>query len=366
VSGLRLWDVTDDGPSPLRSVAAASGFINWAQFSPDGAEMVVFTRDGTMERIATGSGEVAGSLPDQLVGIPTYFPGVSADWRFVATAAAADGRTVVRNLQTLEPVGEIAACASPLALAADGSLLVLDGLGPCTPRFGGDGGVKPAADSVLRSRVVDARTGEEVLDLGERGVSHAVFSPPGRFPAARYLVVDVDNEKLEIYDMSTRTLVSSLDFRDTFVWGLSFDPQGRWLAGGSGAGHAWVLDFDAVVNGRDRTDATVFDKLVDQGGTAATSLTADGRLATAGGGDGRVKVWNVATGELVVELTTAAAATAPIAFSPDGSYLVYNDDGVLRRYFLDPERLVELARSRLTRDFTADECRRYLDASQCA
>ena len=58
VSGLRLWDVTDDGPPPLRSVAAASGFINWVQFSPDGAEMVVFTQgrdDGTdRDRIRRG------------------------------------------------------------------------------------------------------------------------------------------------------------------------------------------------------------------------------------------------------------------------------------------------------------------------
>src|SRR6476619_4021061 len=134
--------------------------------------------------------------------------------------------------------------------------------------------------------------------------------------------------------MSTRTLVSSLDFRDNFVWGLSFDPEGRWLAGGGAGGHAWVLDFAAVVGGTDRTHATVFDQVADQGGTAATSLSATGLLATAGGGDSRVKLWNVATGEQVVELATSAQATAPIAFSPDGTYLVYNDGGVLRRYLM--------------------------------
>jgi WD40 repeat protein len=365
VSGLRIWDVTDDGPPALRAVASPSGFVNVAQFSPDGSEMVVFTRDGTMERIATKSGEVVGSLSDQLVGVPTYFPGVSYDWRFVATAAATDGRTVVRSLQTLEPVGEIDPCASPLALSPDGSLLVLDGLGPCTPRFGGSGGVEPTAGSVLRSRVVDAHSGKEILDLGERGVSHALFNPQGRFPAGRFLVVDIDNDTLEIYDMSTRTLISSLNFRDNFVWGLSFDPQGRWLAGGGGGGHAWVLDFAAVVDGKDGKDATVFDKLVDQGGTASTSLSANGLLATAGSGDGRVKLWDVSSGEALLELATTAPATAPMAFSPDGSYLTYNDGGVLRRYLLDPERLVELAQSRLTRGFTPDECRRYLDASDC-
>ena len=114
------------------------------------------------------------------------------------------------------------------------------------------------------------------------------------------------------------------------------------------------------------THATVFDQVADQGGTVATSLSATGLLATAGGGDSRVKLWNVATGQQVVELTTSAPATAPIAFSPDGSYLVYNDGGVLRRYLMDVDRLIELAKSRLTRGLTADECRRHLDASQCA
>ena len=138
-----------------------------------------------------------------------------------------------------------------------------------------------------------------------------------------------------------------------------------WRAAGAAATR-WVLDFAAVVDGKDRTHATVFDQVADQGGTAATSLSATGLLATAGGGDSRVKLWNVATGQQVVELTTSAQATAPIAFSPDGSYLVYNDGGVLRRYLMDVDRLIELAKSRLTRGLTADECRRHLDASQCA
>jgi WD40 repeat protein len=319
-----------------------------------------------MERIATGSGAVVASLDGQLVGLPTFFPAVSADWRLVATTAAADGRSVVRNLQTLAPVREIAPCASPLALSPDGSLLVLDGLGPCTPRFGGSGGVQPSADSVLRSRVIDVASGDEVLDLGERGVSGALFNPPGTFPAGRFLVVDVDDDVLEIYDMSTRRLLSSLDFGEKYVWGLSFDPHGRWLAGGGGVGHAWALDFDAVAAGADPKDAMVFDTVADQGVTAGTALSADGVLASAGLSDGHVKLWNVSTGQLLVELVAGPNGTGAIEFSPDGSYLVYNDGGVMRRYPMDADRLVELAKSRLTRDLTADECRTYLDPTRCS
>jgi hypothetical protein len=52
-----------------------------------------------------------------------------------------------------------------------------------------------------------------------------------------------------------------------------------------------------------------------------------------------------------------------IAFSPDGKLLA----GVrpeplpfVRVWTLDPERLLRIARSRVTRSLTPDECRRYL------
>lgn len=53
-------------------------------------------------------------------------------------------------------------------------------------------------------------------------------------------------------------------------------------------------------------------------------------------------------------------------FSPDGSFLLYADGaGILRKYFLDTDQLVELAESRLTRGLTADECARHLQAARC-
>jgi hypothetical protein len=51
---------------------------------------------------------------------------------------------------------------------------------------------------------------------------------------------------------------------------------------------------------------------------------------------------------------------------PDATTLFYADaDGVLRRYLIDPDQLVELARSRLQRDFTESECLRFFPAGEC-
>jgi hypothetical protein len=71
---------------------------------------------------------------------------------------------------------------------------------------------------------------------------------------------------------------------------------------------------------------------------------------------------------LVVELRTEREEPASyLAFDPHGRYLTYNDaGGVIRRYFLDVNTLIELARDRLTRQMTDDECSRYLQPSGCS
>ncbi len=180
--------------------------------------------------------------------------------------------------------------------------------------------------------------------------------------------MDLDDKVVEIYDMATKKLLTSLDFGDDAVFSLTFDPHGRWLAGGTESGKAWVLDLAAVVAGKAAKDALVFDTTVHNGAAAGVALSADGTLATAGASDGRVKLWDVSSGQLLVELPTAAATNeeAPVVFSPDGNYLLYSDGGVLRRYPLHVDALVTLARSRLTRGLTTDECRQYLSSSQCS
>jgi hypothetical protein len=70
-------------------------------------------------------------------------------------------------------------------------------------------------------------------------------------------------------------------------------------------------------------------------------------------------------GELLLELPRSPPSPRALAFSPDGTYLLYVDGGVLRKYFVDLDRLVELANNRLTHGLTGDECQRYYDAARC-
>jgi WD40 repeat protein len=131
-----------------------------------------------------------------------------------------------------------------------------------------------------------------------------------------------------------------------------------------------VLDLAAVVDGASGEEALVFDEQA-QDGASRVALTDDGILATAGNGDGLVRLWDFGAGALLLEFRTDRIDGSPVGngwieLSPDGSYLLYMDAaGVFRRFLMDVEPLIDLAEHRLTRGFTPEECRRYLGSSEC-
>lgn len=226
-------------------------------------------------------------------------------------------------------------------------------------------------DSELRSRVIDPVSGEELLDLGPRQVllaSGRDFSPAGTFEPGRYLAVSIGSDDVEIYDMQTRSLLSTLGLEGDFIFSAAFDPTGRYLHGGTQHGRAWVMDFAAVVDGTPASDALVMNVVAHVGGVPIQVMNADGVLAT-GAVNGTLRLWDVSQGALIVELERDMDSLPFVAFSPDGEYLYYSDLGqagyVIRRFALDPEQLVALAESRVTRELTEDECRRFPSAPPC-
>jgi WD40 repeat protein len=78
----------------------------------------------------------------------------------------------------------------------------------------------------------------------------------------------------------------------------------------------------------------------------AARLSADGERVALAGEDGRVTVWDTATGELVADLDAAAGAVLDVAFAPDGETVVSaHGDGTVRVWGIEDEN--ELARIRV-------------------
>ncbi len=368
--GLRVWDVTPDG-APSLGALTVPGYVHSVQFSPDGSELVVSTRDGAITRLSSNTGDVLGRLRGQLVGLPPFDPRISRDARWMATVDET-GEAAIRDLATMETAHSLPPCTSPVGLSRNGSLVVLDGRLLCTADGRGVGSAtlfEPPEGVNLTSRVVDVSSGETVMSLGKRAVFAAALNPDGLFPQNRYLAVNVQLTSVEIYDLDRAEdgPLTILNIDSDYNFPLTFDPTGRWLTGGTANGRVWVLDMNQVVAGIAGGDALVMDPTAHLGGVVGLAMNDSGILATASVDDGFVRLWNIHSGKLELALkTNPTGGWSPVEFSPDGSSLLYNDGGVLRRYYLDTDRLIALAESRLTRGFTHDECHRYLEPGRCS
>ena len=96
------------------------------------------------------------------------------------------------------------------------------------------------------------------------------------------------------------------------------------------------------------------------------AFSQDGTRIASASFDRLAKVWDVNTGEELVMLHGNTGNVFGVSFSPDGNHLATaGADGTIRTYELRLPALVDLARSRVTRSLTEDECRRFIHLNSC-
>jgi WD40 repeat protein len=259
------------------------------------------------------------------------------------------------------------------------------------------------------ARIFDAETGDQLKVVRrlhcvpERGcrVNRAVFSPDG----SRIATTGLD-ATVRIFDASTGRQLRVLrglksGSLGTYAVGWSRDATRLFALAPTGT-RIWDL----------RTGRTLLDLGPSGTPTPSAVWSPDGRQLLTESGLG-VKVWNASTGDLERILETDAGVSE-LAFSRDGSRLAiqtldeqtyavgiwdwpagvetlrlrdgprrvaFSPNGKLlagvrqelgapfvgarfvRVWTLDPEHLLRIARDRVTRTLTEDECRRYLQRS---
>jgi WD40 repeat protein len=84
--------------------------------------------------------------------------------------------------------------------------------------------------------------------------------------------------------------------------------------------------------------------------------------------DGTVYLFDAAEGTPQLVLRGHESGVSGVAFSPDGSQLVFaSPEGLVRVWALDLDELIQITHSELTRGLTDEECRQYLHKPQgCA
>ena len=204
-------------------------------------------------------------------------------------------------------------------------------------------------------KVWGAESGKELLTLrGHSGYVYSVaFSPDGK----RLATASEDNTA-RMWDAESGKELLTLRGYFTAVNRVAFSPDGKRLATASRDQTARMWDAE---NGKE-----LLTLRGHSGNIAGLAFSPDGkRLATASWDD-TAKVWDAESGKELLTLRSHLGSGYSVAFSPDGERLATaGADGTVQIYAFDDRELLNLARSRVTRTFTAEECQHYFQVETC-
>jgi WD40 repeat protein/transcriptional regulator with XRE-family HTH domain/energy-coupling factor transporter ATP-binding protein EcfA2 len=196
----------------------------------------------------------------------------------------------------------------------------------------------------------DVTTGKLLHELpGQTGMFGSwdpiAFNPDGSLVAC----ASVDGT-VRIWNVNTGTLLQNLP--GSIFPNVSFSPDGK---------HLLATGEENTINLWDIQTGQILHKLTVPTLIYNIEISPDGKYLAADTLDGIVRLWDANTGQQLLTLPGAY-----MRFTKDMKHLlVWKDDGNFYGYILDIDELMDLARTRLTRTWTQEECEQFLHTEVC-
>jgi WD40 repeat protein len=334
ITAAKVWDVSGTGGAEVRNFPTEPAHVDVA-FLPDGSLAAPIER-GAVAIWDVGTGGRLRTIGPRGTREPVLSLGVNGDGTRIATQPSFAGTVHVRDLRSGDAQWDLERpeAVSSLTWGPDDRLFVSS--------FDGSIAVFDAqGDPLITVQEADGYFLEEV-DV----------SPDGRLIAA---AINHDRNPLlasvSVRDSGSGFLEALLP-APAHLAAVAFHPSGSSLVMATFAGD---IEFWNV---EDKRRILRIPAHVSVGDIA---YSPDGRWIATGNEDGTVRLFDARNGEQALVLRGHELFVSGVAFSPDGTMLASAGlDGMVRVWALDLDDLIDIARTKVTRQLTDDECRQYL------